>query len=208
MISLQNVSVSFDFRPILDDIDFCLDEGRQYALMAPNGSGKTTLLHVMAGLLAPSSGQVLMNHRPMSQADRARIGVVLQQPLLYGDLTGQETLRFYAKLYGYNSPDQHVHAWLKAVGLGHAADQRIRTYSKGMKQRLSLARALFHHPECVLLDEPYDGLDEEFRLVCQHLVHDAQQRGASVFLVTHHESDVHLDAVRLTIQYGNLVLQQ
>lgn len=205
MLSLVGVYKEFDFRPVLSDVHLRLEAGASYALAAPNGSGKTTLLHIMCGLTRPTSGHVLWQDKPWGPSARRRFGVVLQQSFLYGDLTGLENLTLYARLYGCAKPKDLAEAWVHSVGLEEANDVKVKEYSKGMKQRLALARAMLHEPDILLLDEPFDGLDaQSVGQFHQHLSKQVE-RGATLFLVTHHEDEARAVQHRLTLRHGRLV---
>ncbi|MCL6637962.1 MAG: ABC transporter ATP-binding protein, partial [Alicyclobacillus sp.] len=171
--------------PVLEDISLVVSPGQTHWLVAPNGSGKTTLLLVMAGVTRPSHGRVLWHGQPLGVSARRALGLVLQEPLLYADLTGYENLCFWASLYGVAQPRRTALHWLEAAGLGPAANQRVRTYSKGMRQRLAFCRALMHQPRVLLLDEPFDGLDASARAWATAQLAQAQAQGTAVFVVTH-----------------------
>ncbi|MDQ0188396.1 ABC transporter ATP-binding protein [Alicyclobacillus cycloheptanicus] len=205
MLALADVTKEYDFRPVLANVNLTLEPGKRYALTAPNGSGKTTLLHMMCGLSRPSRGAVTWQGKPLSARARRQMGVVLQQGFLYGDLTAVENLLFYARLYGLSGARKLAQDWVQRVGLNDAADLKVKEFSKGMKQRLSLARALLHEPALLLLDEPYDGLDRTSRQLFQDVLSDRVRSGATVFLVTHQEDEARFADTHLTLQYGRLV---
>lgn len=205
MLSLEGVAKEYDLRPVLDDVSITLEGGRRYVLTAPNGSGKTTLLQIMAGLSKPTRGQVLWNGKALSPVLRKHLGVMMQETFLYGDLTGLENLHFYATLYGCREAHALSVSWLQAVRLTEASHVRTRQYSKGMKQRLSLARALLHDPQVMLLDEPFDGMDAASAEVAQDLLAGVLSRGGALFLVTHQGHAASDLDVQLTLKYGRLV---
>ncbi|KPV42042.1 heme ABC exporter ATP-binding protein CcmA [Alicyclobacillus ferrooxydans] len=204
MLILEGVAKEYNLKPILEDIHLSLEPGQVYALTAPNGSGKTTLLQMMAGLVRPTRGRVLWDGGPIRTTHRRHFGVLLQQPMLYGDLSASENLAFYARLYGLPQHRQLVQSWLEQVGLGDTAAQRVRSFSKGMKQRLALARCFIHKPDVLLLDEPFDGLDERGRAILTRLFEQRINDGASVFLVTHREDEVRIAARRYTLRFGRV----
>lgn len=205
MLSLHDVAKEYDLRPILDDVSLTLEAGRRYVLTAPNGSGKTTLLQVMAGLSKPTRGHVKWNGKPLSPPLRKHLGAVMQETFLYGDLTGEENLRYYASLYGCRDAKWLAKQWLAAVQLTEAANDLVRQYSKGMRQRLSLARAMLHEPQLMLLDEPFDGMDESSTKVAQGLLQGVLERGGTLFLVTHHRTEQAATDVHVTLRHGRLV---
>lgn len=172
----------------LHDCSFEARSGDSWAVVGPNGAGKSTLLNLLATIVKPSEGAVVFNGRYDSFADRGRIrahvGLVAHDSLLYADLTGRENLGFYADLYGVGGDDR-VAEWIERVGLRGAADQPVGAYSRGMKQRLCIARALMHEPSVVLLDEPLTGLDRSGQGFLWDLVRWLRAQRRIVFVVTH-----------------------
>lgn len=175
-------------QPALRGIDFVLHKGEFLTLFGPNGAGKSTLLRMVAGSLRPTRGEVVFSGTDEDDdgnAWRRRIGVLSHQSYLYGQLSAAENLRFYGRLYGLSDLSRRIEERLAEVGLAARARDQVRTFSRGMQQRLALARTLLHDPELVLLDEPYTGLDPHaarmLRTVLEHLK-DGQR---TVVLVTH-----------------------
>ncbi|MCL6515807.1 ABC transporter ATP-binding protein [Alicyclobacillus sp.] len=206
MLVLEDVTKAYDLQPVIEEICLALEPGVRHLLTAPNGSGKTTLLRVMAGLSRPSRGRVLWDGRPLGPAGRRHLGVVLQQPMLYGDLTGAENLVLFGGLYGLRDTRRRAKRWLERVGLGDVGARPVREYSKGMRQRLAVARAMLHEPDVLLLDEPLDGLDAKGRRVVLGLLEDAAARGAAVFAVMHDTPDGWRPDRRFTLRWGRLVV--
>lgn len=162
-IRLQGVRKSFGVRAALDGIDLDLSPGSYTALMGANGAGKTTLLNVISGLAVPTAGSVTIAGVEMRRAGpklRRLIGVVGHSTMLYQDLTGRENLRFAARLFGLSNIDEAVAQAATRLAVDEYLDRPVRTMSRGIKQRVSLARAIVHSPAVLLLDEPYTGLDE------------------------------------------------
>lgn len=162
MINIVGLEKSFGRRKVLDDINLAVPAGRFLAIFGPNGAGKTTLVRIMATLLAPTKGSVTV--AGMATDDdpakiRRRIGLISHSPLLYPDLTAHENLHFYGSLYGVADLDARIDSLLASVELEHRRFDIVRTFSKGMYQRLAIARALLHKPDILFLDEPYSGLD-------------------------------------------------
>jgi heme exporter protein A len=158
------------------------------ALVGQNGAGKTTLLHILATVDKPSSGKVLYGKVPLSRfrrRHRGQIGWVGHQPLVYDELTARENLRFFADLYGISNPEQIVQDWLERVDLTSVGDRPCSEYSRGMKQRLSIARALIHDPSLILLDEPLSGLDRDGRRRVLELLRELKHREKTLVIVTH-----------------------
>ena len=188
MITLQNITKQYGLLPVLRGVDLQVGQGEFVALVGPNGAGKTTLLRIVATLLKPTAGQVQVGGWPLpSHAERVRrhLGLVSHQPLLYGDLTAAENLLLTAQLYALPHPEQTVHDALQLVGLGRRAQDFVRTFSRGMWQRLSIARATLHNPEVLLLDEPYTGLDPAGSALLDELLHQQHALGRTILMITH-----------------------
>jgi len=160
-----------------------LQTGKFYVLRGENGAGKSTLLRMIAGLSEPTEGSITIFSLPNRDA-RARIGYMAHAPLLYDELSGMENLRFFARLYGITS-DQPLQDAIRRVGLDPGLSRRVGQYSQGMRQRLSLARAIFHSPELLLLDEPFSNIDPESAAQIARLLGSMRSAGATILLVTH-----------------------
>lgn len=207
MLKLQSVAKEYNLRPVLDDVTLSLEAGVSYSLSASNGSGKTTLLQIMSGLTRPTRGTVLWGQTRLGTKERRYLGVVLQSNFLFGDLTASENLAFYATMYGMSSPKSLADEWLERIGLAYARTQFVKDFSKGMKQRLALARGMIHSPQLLLLDEPFDGLDEAASGLFKNLLDTMVQAGTTVFLVTHQAIEAQAAERRYTLRFGRLVEQ-
>lgn len=152
-------------------------------LRGENGAGKSTLLRMIAGLNEPTEGTILIYGTPNRQALN-RMGYMAHAPLLYDELSGMENLRFFAQLYGIDSDEPLAQA-MQRVGLDPQLDRRLGQYSQGMRQRLSLARAIFHGPRLLLLDEPFSNVDPDSALQIAKLLADMRSSGTTILLVTH-----------------------
>lgn len=186
-VKVEHLSKSFGGRKAVDDVGFSLPEGSFLSVFGPNGAGKSTLLGMLATLSRPSSGTVCVNGfdaKGDPDSVRGSIGVVAHQPMLYPDLTAEENLVLYARLYGVPDPEQRALALLDAVGLKHRRLDRVRTFSRGMAQRASIARALVNDPSVVLLDEPYSGLDPHAADVFDRLI-GSVRKGRTFVMVSH-----------------------
>lgn len=172
-------------KAVLRNLDLAVATGDAVALLGANGAGKTTLLRIVAGLDRPDAerAEALGSPLPADGPLRARIGYAAHEPALYSDLSGAENLAFHARLYGRDDAD--VDAALDTVAMTHARDRPVRELSRGMVQRLSLARALVHRPELLVLDEPSTALDESGRRAVADIARQARDRGATVFAATH-----------------------
>jgi len=172
----------------LRDIDLTIQRGERIALTGPNGAGKTTLLRVLATALRPHAGSLSIvgvdaNRKPGDA--RRLIGVVGHQTYLYGNLTPRENLRFYARLYGLPNADARIATVLDTVGMAARASDPVATLSRGLQQRASLARALLHEPELLLLDEPETGLDQQAQGTLADLIADWAAAGRAIVLASH-----------------------
>ena len=164
MIFVHKLVKRFGLKTVLKGLDFQVEQGEFVALMGPNGAGKTTFLRILSSLSRPSMGEIrVAGYRLPGQAAsvRRRLGIVSHQPLLYGDLTAEENLQFYARMYNLPQADQRIREVLELVGLSARRRDLVRTFSRGMQQRLAIGRAILHDPEVLLLDEPHTGLDQD-----------------------------------------------
>lgn len=190
MIEASAVSKNFGRRKVLDSIDMRISDGEIVALIGPNGSGKTTLIRVLSTLLQPSGGDVSLDGRSAFDdpvISRKSIGVVGHSTYSYDDLTALENLRFYWSMYGLPGGefDRTAPNLLKRVGLGHRMNDRAGVLSRGMRQRLSIARAVMHSPKVLLLDEPFSSLDQKGVDILSQILRDERARGCSVLVVSH-----------------------
>jgi len=189
-------------KPALAGISFRVRSGEIFGFVGPNGAGKTTTLKVLMGLIRPSAGHAtILGHRDGESEIRRQIGFLPENPYFYEFLTGREILRFYARLSGVprGEVERRAALLLDWVGLSHAADARLRTYSKGMLQRTGIAQALVHDPQVVFLDEPMSGLDPIGRKEIRDLVLRLREEGKTVFMNTHILSDVESVCDRVAI---------
>jgi len=172
----------------LRGIDFRVASGEAVALLGPNGSGKSTLLRILCTGAQPTAGDARVSGfscRTDGEAIRRRVGFLPDRPYLYAELTAFEHLKFAAAMYGLNVSEAVLRDGLRRVGLAHVADARVRTFSQGMAQRLSLARVILHDPALVLLDEPYNALDAEGLHLVDRFLADLRAAGKTAILVTH-----------------------
>lgn len=177
----------FGARRALDTVSLSLSQGSFLSIFGPNGAGKSTLLRILSTLARPSSGSAyLMGIDLKEHPDQARnhIGLISHQSMLYPDLTAEQNLLLYARLYGVANPLARTHELLEAVELKHRRLDVVRTFSRGMTQRLSIARALIHDPEVVFLDEPYSGLDPHAIDIFDELIY-SQRSGRTFVMVSH-----------------------
>ncbi len=190
-IQVEGLSRTFGGLKAVDAVSFTVEPGEVFGLLGPNGAGKTTLVRLLNGVLAASSGSArVLGYDPATQGDaiRARTGVLTEQPALYERLTAPDNLRFFGTLYGVAEADlqRRVDELLATFDLSARAKERVGGYSKGMKQRLALARTLIHQPELLFFDEPTAGLDPEAaRNVTELIEQLSHEGGRTVFLCTH-----------------------
>jgi len=190
VIEARTVTKRFGRRTVLNGLDLKIDDGEIIALMGPNGAGKTTLLRLMSTLAEPTRGDVLLDGKSVYDdpvISRRSIGVVWHSTYTYDDLTALENLRFFWSLYGMPGKDFEVagKALLQRVGLSHRMNDRVAVFSKGMRQRLAIARAILHSPKVLLLDEPFSSLDEKGNEVLSQILAEERSRGCSILIVTH-----------------------
>lgn len=188
LIETRALTKAYDLLVVLRRLDVQIARGEFVALLGPNGSGKSTLLRLLAGLTRPTSGKILVGGWELpneAAAVRAQIGLVSHKSLLYENLTARENLRFFARLYNLKSPDDRIDTLLRQVGLYKRGDSLVRTFSRGMQQRLSIARALLHEPDVLLFDEPYTGLDVDASGTLDDLLLQAQTDGHTIIMTTH-----------------------
>ena len=188
LISLSGFSLQIGGRRILDRISLTVEAGEFVSVIGPNGAGKTTLLRILATLIRPTSGTVRIAGLDPAQAGpevRRHIGFLSHRTLLYDDLTAEQNLRFYARLYGLSDASARIDELLERVGLADRRHDLVRTFSRGMQQRLAVARAVLHRPSILLLDEPYTGLDPHATDALSALLSELAGEGCTILLTTH-----------------------
>lgn len=188
MITVKKLVKRFGLKTVLRGLDFDVQPGEFVALLGPNGAGKTTFLRILASLSKPSLGDVKIAgyHLPGQAAQvRARLGVVSHLPLLYGDLTADENLRFYGRMYNIAGLEERITEVLEMVGLDMRRRDLVRTFSRGMQQRLAIGRAVLHDPDVVLFDEPYTGLDQDASAMLDEVLKTVAAKGRTVVMTSH-----------------------
>ena len=202
MIIVKKLVKRFGLKTILRGVDFQVQPGEFVALLGPNGAGKTTFLRILASLSRPSLGEVnIAGYKLPDQATqvRARLGVVSHLPLLYSDLSAEENLRFYARLYGILRYELRITQVLEMIGLEPRRRDLVRTFSRGMQQRLAIGRAILHDPDVILFDEPYTGLDQDASSVLDNILKNVGGQGRTVVMTSHDLSRVETLATRFDI---------
>lgn len=191
-ISLENVRKTLGHREVLKGISFSVKKGDIFGYLGPNGAGKTTTIRILLGLLQADAGSIRITGQEISRSEvRKKIGFALDPDGLYDNMTAAENLEFFARIYGISGSEQRIASLLKSVGLSDRADDRVGTYSRGMRQRLALARAMVHDPEVLILDEPTAGVDPSGQIdVRQIMLNAAHQGNKTVFLSSHNLDEV------------------
>jgi heme exporter protein A len=185
---VSDVARHFGRRKALSGVSFTCDPGDIVGLLGPNGAGKSTLLNILATLLSPSKGSVAYGDRSMADGGaelRARIGMLGHDLFLYPELTARENLTFFAQLYGLADVPRVVARALEQAGLASRADDFVSGFSRGMRQRVALERALLHEPDLILLDEPFTGLDQASTAALVARLRNRQEAGCLIVLATH-----------------------
>ncbi len=230
MIEINSLGKSFGHRPVLRGVDLSVAKGEFVTLFGPNGAGKTTLLRIVATLMRPTVGRVQVGGFDLASHAhiiRSALGVVSHQTLLYNDLTAEENLRFYARMYAVPESGPRIDAVLEQVGLARRRRELVRTFSRGMQQRLAIARAVLHKPAVMLFDEPHSGLDQDAAAMLDDVLKAVAAGGRTVLMTTHdltrglaladrvavlrrgkiafNQSTVEIDAAHFTEMYAGVV---
>ena len=187
-IQVRKLVKAFGHQVALRGVDLDVAEGEFLALFGPNGAGKTTLMRVIASLARPTAGAVSVRGEDVGKAAtslRRHLGLISHNPLLYGDLTPDENLRFFARMYDLPDPERRIDELLEQVGLSNRRRDPVRTFSRGMVQRLAIARAILHDPAIMLLDEPYTGLDLQAADMLRGFLEQLATSNRTVILTTH-----------------------
>ncbi len=188
MITVHRLVKRYGLKPVLRGLDFHVEQGEFVALLGPNGAGKTTFLRILSSLSRPTLGDVTINGKrlPQQASDvRRMLGVVSHLPLLYGDLTAEENLRFFARMYSLPNENRRIAEVLELVGLSSRRRDLVRTFSRGMQQRLAIGRAVLHEPEVMLFDEPHTGLDQDACTMLDGVLREVAVRGRTVVMTSH-----------------------
>ena len=212
MINVHGLTKSFGPRAALVGVDLGVDTGEFVTLVGPNGAGKTTLLRILATLTKPTKGSVrIAGLDPVKNGEQARrlIGFLSHHTLLYDDLTAEQNLNFYAQMYDLDNASARIADLLEQVRLTARRRDLVRTFSRGMQQRLSVARAVLHRPQVLLLDEPYTGLDPNAAQVLTDLLAELAGEGCTVLLTTHNlERGLALGQRMLVLSQGRVVYDE
>ena len=216
IINLQHLNKQLGGRQILRDVNLSVKQGDIFGYLGPNGAGKTTTIRIILGLMAVTSGEVsILGQNVQTNQTRRKIGFVLETDGLYDNMTAIDNLVYYARLYDVPQPAQKVDGALKLVGLADRARDKVGTYSKGMRQRLALARAMTPDPELLVLDEPTAGVDPTGQIEIRQLMLDMIHKQGKTILLSSHNLDevqricdrialIHKGQIRLYGELGKL----
>ncbi len=210
-IEAKNISRSFGRRDVLKNIDFTLEKGGFLSIFGPNGAGKTTLVKILSTLLSPSGGEVHIAGIKLDDDPtdiRKQIGLISHQPLLYLDLSALENLEFYGTLYGVDNLKERAVELLEQVELAHRRYDLVRTFSKGMQQRLAIARSLIHSPSILFLDEPHAGLDPHAMDILDGLIESIRFDHTFVMVTHNLRKGLDLGSAAMIIEDGRIIFHE
>jgi ABC-2 type transport system ATP-binding protein len=210
MIVVEGLRKEFGRTVAVDGLSFSVADGEIFGLLGPNGAGKTTTVRMLAGLIAPTRGSATINGHTLgesSQRIRSISGILTESPGLHERLTARQNLAFYGRLYGLTGRAQRdaVDRYLALVGLTDHADRRVSGFSKGMRQKVAIARALLHEPEVIYLDEPTSGLDPSSAKTVRDFVATLGALGRSIVVCTHNLDEAERLCDRIGIMRGSLL---
>jgi len=211
MIKVAALRKSYGPVDALRGINLNIKLGEFLTIFGPNGAGKTTLLKILSTIITPTSGEVIIDSLNIKKANhdiRKKIGVISHKTFLYENLTALENLLFYAMMYDVDEPKESALKLIRQVGLGGRENHRVRTFSRGMEQRLSIARALIHSPNIIYLDEPYSGLDQHAALMLRNILKELHTQDRTIVMTTHNITHGLELSDRIVIQVkGEIVLE-
>jgi ABC-2 type transport system ATP-binding protein len=188
MIQTENLTRRFGTTLAVDRLTLQVAQGEVFGFLGPNGAGKTTTVRMLTALIAPSSGSAIVNGYRVGRDDmniRRSVGILTEVPGLYDNLSAERNLQIYACLYEVREPEKQVEKYLRMLGLWDRRDDPAATFSKGMKQKLAIARAVLHEPRVLFLDEPTASLDPEAAHLVHETIADLRKEGRTIFLCTH-----------------------
>ena len=188
MIVMERLSKRFGETQAVDELTLEVKHGEIFGFLGPNGAGKTTTIRMLGALIGPSAGTAKVAGFVLGEQDmqiRQRVGILTESPGLYDRLSAERNLQFFARLYDVPEVDVQVERYLRMLGLWDRRHEQAATFSKGMRQKLAIARALLHEPEVLFLDEPTSGLDPEMARLVREFIAELKQEGRTIFLCTH-----------------------
>ncbi|MEW8970609.1 MAG: heme ABC exporter ATP-binding protein CcmA [Mesobacillus sp.] len=202
MLELRKMTKMLGDKLVLRNITLSLEKGEILAVIGPNGAGKSTFFKCTVGLLQPTSGEIFLDGelvKKNSPQVKQRIGFLGHESFLYNNLSPLENLKFYGKLYKVKNLERKSNALLKEVGLHLFRDMPIRSFSRGMMQRLAIARVLLPEPDILMLDEPHTGLDQEAVALLNSIIKSKRESGTSILIISHDFEQVHALADRAAV---------
>ncbi|MCJ7575287.1 MAG: ABC transporter ATP-binding protein [Dehalococcoidia bacterium] len=208
VIETFGLSRHFGKTAAVEDLTLTIEAGEVLGFLGPNGAGKTTTIRMLAGMIAPTKGYAIVaGHRTDRDVEQLHeiIGILTQTPGLYDRLSARRNLEYFASFYPSIELQFQVEKYLKLMGLWERRDSRVGTFSKGMKQRLALARALVHEPKVLFLDEPTAGLDPEAAGEVRHLIRTLREEGRNIFLSTHNLNEAEVVCSRIAVIHTRLL---
>lgn len=211
ILKVNNVSKKIGSKTIIDEVSFDVPKGKIVGLLGPNGAGKTTLIRMIVGLMKMSNGEITIANYSLKEHYReaiSEVGAIVENPEFYNYMSGMDNLLQYARMSRKHVTPEEILAIIKQVHLEAHFNQKVKTYSLGMRQRLGVAQALIHQPSLLLLDEPMNGLDPMGMKEFREMLRDLKNKGISVILSSHQLSDIELVADELVIvQHGKITHQ-
>ncbi len=202
MIEARDLTKKFGETVAVDRLNLQVDLGEVFGFLGPNGAGKTTTIRMLAALIKPTHGSARVAGFSLGERDRLvrkNVGVLTESPGLYDALSAERNLAFFAELYEVHDVPTQVERYLRLLGLWERRQEAVGTFSKGMRQKLAIARALLHEPQVLFLDEPTSGLDPEMARMVRTFIEELKQEGRTIFLSTHnlHEADRLCDRIAI-----------
>lgn len=188
MIHTENLTKRFKTTLAVDNLNLDIKEGEVFGFLGPNGAGKTTTVRMLCSLIGPTSGSAIVNGFQIGIQDtdiRRTVGILTETPGMYDNLSAEFNLEIFANLYEVNDPKGQVEKYLRMLGLWDRRMDEAGTFSKGMKQKLAIARALLHEPRILFLDEPTSALDPEAAMLVREFIAELRKQGRTIFLCTH-----------------------
>ncbi len=188
MIKTENLTKRFNTTVAVDELNLQVNEGEVFGFLGPNGAGKTTTVRMLTSLIGPSSGSAVVNGYRLGEHDteiRRSVGILTEIPGMYDNLSAEYNLEIYANLYEVKDPKGQVEKYLRMLGLWERRQDEAGTFSKGMKQKLAIARSLLHEPRILFLDEPTSALDPEASHLVREFITELSKQGRTIFLCTH-----------------------
>ena len=206
IIEIRNLSKYFGHSLALNEINLTIEKGEFLTIFGPNGAGKTTLIRLLANLLRPTEGKIEIGDN--ESRSTTLIGVISHTTFLYDNLTAKENLFFYGKMYDLTELKKRVDQLLTQLGLKKRENDLVRNFSRGMQQRLSIARALIHNPPILLFDEPYTGLDQHAAQILKNLLAELHTEERTIILTTHNLTQGLESSERVIVLVGGRIVYQ